>query len=359
MHESPPSPMVLRYFLVLFLVVLLLLGLVLWPFLSILVFSYLLTSMFHPLYEAFNRRLPATLASLLTCLVIVLIVFIPLAIFVAAFSQEALHIYELGKSAKIGMKLQSLQDSVLYDRIQAILLDMGVYVTPETISEAVTNLTRRLGLYLYEQASAWAANIMHFFINFALMIMTIFFLLIDQERLFNYLLRLSPLPDDQDRRLFKKFDETTTAVFIGNGVTSVVQGVICGIIFAIFQLGPPVVWGVISAILAFLPIVGIGLVLIPAAAIQLVQGDVQTAVLVVVLYVLVTIVIEYVMKTKMVGDQTQIHSLLVLLAIMGGLNTFGLLGIVYGPLIVSAFLTLADIYVTSYDKYVKSSGTER
>lgn len=351
--------MVLRYFLLLFLVVILLLGRLLWPFLSILIFSYLLTSMFHPIYERINRKVSPLIASSLTCLVIVLIVFIPLGIFVTALSQEALHVYEAGKSAKIGMKLQSLQDTMLYGRIQMLLQDIGLSVTPETINEAVDNLTRRLGLYLYDQASAWAANIMHFFINFALMIMTIFFLLIDQERLLNYLLRLSPLPDDQDKRLLKKFDETTTAVFIGNGVTSVVQGVFCGLIFAFYNLGPPVVWGVISAVLAFLPIVGIGLVLPPAAAVLMFRGDIQGGVLVIALYVLITVFIEYVLKTKMVGNQAQMHSLLVLLAIMGGLNTFGLLGIVYGPLIVTAFLTLADIYVTSYDKYVKSGGLER
>lgn len=351
--------MVLRYFLLLFLVVILLLGRLLWPFLSILIFSYLLTSMFHPLYERINRKVSPLIASSLTCLIIVLIVFIPLAIFVAALSQEALHIYELGKSAKIGTKLQSLQSGVVYDKIQTILFDMGVSVTPEAITDAIANLTRRLGLYLYDKASLWATNIMQFFIKFALMIMTIFFLLIDQERLLNYLLRLSPLPVDQDKLLLKKFDETTKAVFIGNGVTSLVQGLFCGIIFAVYNLGPPMVWGVISAVLAFLPIVGIGLVLIPAAAVLLLQGQIQSGILVVILYVLITIIIEYVLKTKMVGDQAQIHSLLVLLAIMGGLNTFGLLGIVYGPLIVSAFLTLADIYVTSYDKYVKTGGLVR
>ncbi len=351
--------MVLRYFLLLFLIVILLLGRLLWPFLSILIFSYLLTSMFHPLYERINRRVSPLIASAITCLLIVLIVFIPLAIFAAALSQEALHLYEVGKSAKIGMKLQSLQSGELYGKIQTLLQDFGLTVTPETINEAVANLTRRLGLYLYDQASAWAANIMHFFINFALMIMTIFFLLIDQERLLNYLLRLSPLPDDQDRRLLKKFDETTNAVFFGNGVTSLVQGVFCGIIFAIYNLGPPVVWGVISAVLAFLPIVGIGLILPPAAAVLMFRGDIEGGILVIGFYVLITIFIEYVLKTKMVGNQAQMHSLLVLLAIMGGLNTFGLLGIVYGPLIVSAFLTLADIYITSYDKYVKSGGLER
>ncbi len=351
--------MVLRYFLLLFLVVILVLARLLWPFLSILVFSYLLTSMFHPLYEAINRKLPAQAASALTCLVIVLIVFLPVVIFVAALSQEALHIYELGKSAKIGMKLQSLQNGMLYDKIQTFLQDMGLTVTPETITSAVDNLTRRLGQYLYELATTWAANILHFLLDFLLMIITIFFLLIEQERLINFLLRLSPLPDDQDKRLLKKFDETTNAVFISNSVYSLVEGLLCGIIFAVFQLGPPVVWGVITAVLAFLPIVGIGLVLVPASGLLLLRGDIMGAILVFILFVLITIGVEHILKSKMMGDQVQIHSLLVLLAIMGGLNTFGMLGIVYGPLVVSAFLTLADIYVTNYDKYVKTGGIDR
>lgn len=351
--------MVLRYFLLFFLVAILLLGRLLWPFLSILVFSYLLTSMFHPLYAAFNRKVSPTIASSLTCLVIVLIIFIPIAIFITILSQEAFHIYDLGKSAKIGMKLHSLQDGALYVKIQVLLRDVGLTVTPETINEAVDNLTRRLGLYLYELATTWAANIMHFLINIILMIITVFFLLIEQERLINFLLRLSPLPDDQDRRLLKKFDETTNAVFIGNSIYSVVEGVLCGLIFAIFHLGPPVVWGVISAVLAFLPIVGIGLVLVPASAVLVFRGDMVGASLVFVLFVLITVGVEHIMKSKMMGDQVQIHSLLVLLAILGGVDTFGLLGIVYGPLVVSAFLTLADIYLTSYDKYVKTGGAER
>ena len=63
--------------------------------------------------------------------------------------------------------------------------------------------------------------------------------------------------------------------------------------------------------------------------------------------------VEYILKPKMVGTQVKMHTLLVFLAILGGLNVFGFMGIIYGPLIVTAFLTLADIYLTNYDGYIK------
>ena len=61
---------------------------------------------------------------------------------------------------------------------------------------------------------------------------------------------------------------------------------------------------------------------------------------------------EYLLKPKLVGDQVKMHTLLVFLSIIGGLSVYGVLGIIYGPLIVTAFLTLSDIYLEKYDDYI-------
>ena len=82
------------------------------------------------------------------------------------------------------------------------------------------------------------------------------------------------------------------------------------------------------------------------------------AVLLVILYGMITVLIESALKPKLVGDRAKMHILLVFLSIIGGLNAFGFLGIIYGPLIVTAFLTLAEIYLTNYDKYVKHAPAE-
>lgn len=348
--------MVLRYFLIIFLASILLVGRLFWPFLSMLILSYLLTSVFLPTYKLFNRKLPDFFASFLTCVLVMLLVFIPLVFLVTALAQELQHLYEwgLGSGVNLALKFRAFQESPLFIRLYEIAAILGFPLEAEDISRAFVDLFRAVGLFFYNQASNWAGNVLLFIFNFSLMLLTIFFLLVEHDRLLTYIFRLSPLPEDQARRLFTKFDEITDAVLIGNGICSVIQGVLGGIIFAVFSLGPPVLWGLIMAVLAFLPILGIGLVLIPATLMLALKGNLAGAVILLSLYVIITIVIEYFLKMKMVGHRVRMHILLVFLSIIGGLSAFGLLGIIYGPLIIAAFQTLAEIYLGSYERHVKN-----
>ncbi|MFA7382627.1 MAG: AI-2E family transporter [Desulfurivibrionaceae bacterium] len=356
MQEKPPSPMVLRYFLILFLASILLVGWMFWPFLSILILSYLLTSVFLPTYKLLNRKLPDYLASFLTCVLVMLLVFIPLLFLATALAQEVQHLYEWGRGSgvNLALKLRAFQESPLFVQLLETADGLGFPLDAEDISRAFTELARVTGVFLYNQASDWATNIMLFLFNFLMMLLIIFYLLIEHDRLRTYILRLSPMPEDQGKRLFAKFDEITDAVLISNGICSLFQGLLGGIIFAAFSLGPPVLWGLIMAVLAFLPIVGIGLVLVPAALILGFKGDVAGAVILMVLYAVITVFIEYFLKAKMVGDRVRMHILLAFLGVIGGLSSFGLLGIIYGPLIIAAFQTLAEIYLGSYERHVKN-----
>jgi predicted PurR-regulated permease PerM len=356
MQKNPPSPMVLRFFLILFLVSILLVVRLFWPFLSILIFACLLTSVFLPFYTLLNRKLPNFLASFLTCTLVMLLVFIPLVFVVTALGHEAQLLYEwgMGKGFNLAQKFHAFQETLLFVRLQEIAAAFGFSLEPENISRALAEMAGMAGLFLYNQASNWAGNVMVFLFSFSLMLLTIFFLLIEHDRLLSYIFRLSPLPEDQGRRLFAKFDEITGAVLIGNGICSLIQGVIGGIIFAVFSLGPPVLWGVIMAALAFLPIVGIGLVFVPAALALAFKSNLAGAIIILAMYGIITVVIEYFMKAQMVGGRGRLHILLSFLSMIAGLSVFGLLGIVYGPLIITAFLTLAEIYLSSYDRYVKS-----
>lgn len=357
MTEQPatPSPMVLKYFLLLFLGAAILAGRLLWPFISILILSFLLSGIFQPVYSFLKRHMSPFSASLLTCFLVVILVFVPLSFFVGSLSKEAYAFYQLGKDANLGLKLQTMvQESTIVLKIQRILDGYGVQIEPAGLSSTLSDFAKIIGLFLYKQASSWATNILSFVFNFFMMIITIFFLLIEHGRLVHYLLRLSPLPDDQGRRLIKKFEEIASAVLIGNGICGLLQGVLGGAVFAFFHLGPPILWGAIMAILAFLPIFGIGLVLVPMALILLLKGNTGGAVAMLIFYLNLSFSVEYLLKPKLVGEQVKMHTLLVFLSIMGGLSVFGFLGIIYGPLIMTAFITLAEIYLLNYELYIKT-----
>lgn len=357
---NTPSPMVVKYFLTLFLVSFLLLGRLLWPFFSILIVSFILVNIFKPVFLFLHRKLSANMASLLTCLLIIILVFLPLTFFVGAISTEAIGLYKMGKAANfdVGLKIKELiQQSTLFAQMQELLTGFGINLEPEGLNQTLSEFSKMVALFLYGQATSWAANIMNFVISFFMMIIVIFFLLIDIERLAHFLLRLSPLPDNQVRQLINKFQEIAGAILIGNGVCGLIQGVLGGVAFTFFGLGSPILWGGIMVILAFLPIFGIGLVLVPAALILFLKGRLAAGIVMLIFYALLSFSVEYMLKPNMVGKRVRMHTLLVFLSILGGLNVFGVLGIIYGPLIVTAFLTLSEIYLGNYDMLVKNQGS--
>ena len=256
----------------------------------------------------------------------------------------------------MGLKIQLfIQESTIIANLREYLRDLGFDFKPTQITDTLSYLAKMGGLFLYNQASNWAANILQFVVLFFMMILVIFFLLIDQPKLIEFIIKLSPLPEDEDRLLLSKFEEIANAILKGNGICGIIQGIIGGSVFSILGLNSPILWGGVMAILAFLPIFGIGLVMIPAAIILMMNGSVGQGVFLFIFYLILSLSMEYIFKPKLVGDQVKMHTLLVFLSIIGGLNVYGVLGIIYGPLIVTAFLTLTEIYLKKYDHYVQTN----
>ncbi len=357
-RKKPFSPLVFRYFLLLFLVSFLLFGRILWPFFSILVLSFLLTGLFQPVFDFFNERLrfSGQFSSLVTCCLIVLVVFVPLMVFVVALSREAVGFYPLIKGKNLALILQHLlEENQTVGRVLEIFAGFGIDLHPERFSEFFSEFGQVAGLFLYNQASYWAANIMNFVFSFFMMVIVIFFLLIDQERFISYILELSPLPDQQERQLFRRFEEIAKALLVGNGLCGLLQGFLGGAVFMFFGFNSPILWGGLMAVLAFLPIVGIGLVLVPTAVILFLKGSIGLGIFMLLFYAALSFSVEYLLKPWMVGERVKMHTLLVFLSILGGLSVYGVLGIIYGPLIVTTFLSLADIYRKNYSEYVRKA----
>jgi predicted PurR-regulated permease PerM len=352
------SPLVFRYFLLLFLISFLLLGQLLWPFFSILILSFLLSGLFQPVFKLFHSRFKFSeeFSSLVTCFFIVILVFVPLMIFVIALSREVMGLYPLIKGKNLALMMQQLlEENQMILRLKDILAGFGIELHPERISATLSEFGKVAGLFLYNQASFWAANIMNFVFSFFMMVIVIFFLLIDQERFITYILELSPLPDQQERQLFKKFEEIAKAVLVGNGLCGLLQGFLGGALFMFIGVNSPILWGGVMSILAFLPIFGIGLVLVPTSAIFFLKGQVGVAIFLLIFYGTLSFSVEYILKPWMVGERVKMHTLLVFLSILGGLSVYGVLGIIYGPLIVTAFLSFADIYRDNYNDHVRKA----
>jgi predicted PurR-regulated permease PerM len=351
--KTPRNNNILWYFLALFLVSAFLLGRLFWPFMSVIILGAVVTGIFKPVYDLLNRKIKATFASLLTCILIFFILFIPTVFFVGILSKEAYALYLMGKGGAINTQIKPLlESSRVLENVNLILSNLNMQITAEELNKAISELGKFVGLFLFQQASSIASNVLKFFIYFFFMLLIIYYLLFDGDKLIAFIIDLSPLPSDQDEKLIQKFKDMAGAILIGNGLCGLIQGVAGGVIFFLFGFNSPFLWGVIMALLAFLPIIGIGVVFIPVSFYLFLKMRIATGIFFIVFYIILSGGIEYLLKPKLVGHRVKMHTLIVFLSIIGGLKMFGILGIIYGPLIATAFLTLTDIYYTSYQQLV-------
>ncbi|MGD8241883.1 MAG: AI-2E family transporter [Desulfobacterales bacterium] len=357
MRGAHSSYITLWVFLAYFLLSIALIAWLFWPFGSPLIMACVVTGLFNPLFKRINRRGVPWLSSLATCAVIFLVVFVPIVLFVGILAQEAFDLYTMGRTAAISDQLQRLvEGSHILERVNALLAPFGFKVSVGQLQDAFSELGKNVGLFLFEQTQKITSNILIFIVNFFFMLLVCFYLFLDGQRLLAFIFDVSPLPKVQEERLISKFQDMAGAILIGNGVSAITQGLLGGGVFALAGLQSPMLWGVIMGLLAFLPIVGIGVVFLPATVILFLMGRYGAAVFFIVFYIVITLLIEYLFKPRIVGKRVQMHTMLVFLSIIGGLKLFGILGIIYGPLVVTAFLTLADIYQHHYQASIAPEG---
>jgi len=345
---------ILWYFLALFFISIYLLGKLFWPFISIIVMAAVVTGFFNPLYNYLNKKIRhSAVASVITCGVVFFVLFIPIVFFVGVLANEAHSLYIMSKGSEISNKIKILlQGSSFLEKTNYFLANFNIQLTGEELNKALTDIGRVVGLFIYEQASSIASNLFKLVINFFLMLLVIYYLFLDGSKLISFIIELSPLPKEQDEKLIKKFKDMASAILVGNGFCGLIQGFSGGLVFYFFDLKSPIMWGAIMALLAFLPIIGIGIVLIPAAVFLLLQGKIASGIFFIVFYIILSGGIEYILKPKVVGQRVKMHTLITFFSIIGGLKLFGILGIIYGPIIITAFLTLTDIYHSSYQQKV-------
>lgn len=348
---------ILWFFLACFLGSIFLLGWLLLPFLSTLILGAVVSGIFYPLYRIIERhpKIRSSMASLMTCILIFFVLFVPIVLFVGSLTQQAYGLYQMAKGAVINDQINTLlRDTRALEKANAVLSKFNYEVTGEEFKNAISEVAKFVGFYLYEQARAIASNTLAFVVSFFLMLLVIYFLLIDGDKLVAYIVDLSPLPSDQEWLLIDKFKEMGGAILIGNGLGGFIQGFLGGLLFWFFGLPSAFLWGVIMGLLAFLPIIGIGAVFMPTAVYLILKGRIAVGVFFFIFYFVLSLGVEYIFKPKLVGHRVKMHPLLVFFAIIGGLKIFGIIGIIYGPLVATGFLTLAEIYRTSYQKLVET-----
>jgi predicted PurR-regulated permease PerM len=194
--------------------------------------------------------------------------------------------------------------------------------------------------------------VFQFALHGVITLFSIFYLLMQGQNLRAFLFRLSPLADDEDQLFINKLGEVGRAILIGNGIGSSLQGLVAGLAWAVVGLSSPVLWGLVMAVAAFLPLVGVAAVVVPATFYLWFAGRHAVAVGFFIFCMGQSFLFEYGLKPRLMGSSMRMNSLLVFLSLLGGILGFGAPGILYGPLVMTLFLALAQLYVTRYQQRI-------
>jgi len=176
------------------------------------------------------------------------------------------------------------------------------------------------------------------------MIVTMFFLFRDGHRLRDELASLSPVSQRYTDLLSTTFREVARATVVGNLLTAMAQGLASGIIFWSLGVSNALFWGTISAFFSLVPVVGAAIIWIPWAIYFLVSGSIVKGILMVALQALVVGSLDNVLRPLLIEGRIRMHTMLVFFSIMGGIAYFGVLGMVFGPIIVALGMTLLEVY---------------
>lgn len=339
-----------------FAVVLIFLIYLLWvmmqPFIGAVIFASIVAGSVYPLYLKLVQRtgFKRSTTAVLVCILIVFIVFLPMIWLFIELSREAVNLYQNLTSV---INNESVSNFLFgegyfarFVRHTTSLLNLDISL--EELRTEIIGYIKSLSVFALSTINQVLANILKFLLNFAVMILVIYAFLSEGAELKEFLMKLSPLPADQEELIIKKFNQMNFVTLVGNGVGGLIQGVLAGVGFWAADIDSVVLWTTVMTILAFIPLLGISMVYIPVCVYLLLTGEYYSGGLLFFYCSAIAFITENWFKPLFIGNRIQINSLLVLLCIIGGMSVFGLVGIFFGPLIAILFLTTVELYHKYY-----------
>ena len=176
-------------------------------------------------------------------------------------------------------------------------------------------------------------------------LMTMYYVLLEGHGLARRIERIAPLDPRHTRALIQEAREVGRDAFLGTLATALIQGILAGIGYAALGVPQPVTWALVTALASFLPVIGTLIVWVPLSGYLLMEGHPVRAVLLAAWGVLiVTSLADYVIRPRIVGARGHSHPLLTLIALLGGIEVFGLAGLIIAPIVMSVFVAAFRLY---------------
>ena len=317
-------------------------------FLLVLLVGAILSGLFHPLYRRLLRwfRGRAGLASAATLLVFTAVPLVPLIAFSGIVARQAL---DVSQSVGPWIQAQVSQPDEL-DRL-ILKLPFAEYWAPykDQVAAKVGELAGSVGTFMVSWLAAATRGTVIFIFMLFVMLYSMFFFLKDGRRLLERILFYMPLTSEDEQRMVDRFLSVTRAMIKGTLLIGIVQGTLAGLAFAVAGIPGAAFWGTMMALLSIIPGVGTALVWVPGVIYLLATGHTGAGIGIALWCAIVVGTVDNLMRPWLVGKDTKMPDLLILLGTLGGLVLFGAIGVIIGPIVAALFVTVWEIYGEAFE----------
>lgn len=313
------------------------------PFLSPILLGAVLAVVFYPVHKRILSKMLTlpSIASGISTLLILIVVLIPLTMIGWMLVEESVGIYQRvivsdSESNVFVTSLYAVEDVV--EQVTPLKdFHISAYIDPEQYVLA------SLG-WIQENVGGVFTRVVDYSLSVLILIFAIFVFLRDGNKFIERLVTLSPLNENFDRQIVHKMYIAFNSVIVGEIVIAVVQGLLAGVGFWFFGIPNALIWAVITAVAALVPVIGTGVIFFPLILFSfLTMGWVPTIGLLA-WWVLVVSIVDNIIRPLIIERGMHINPFLILISVLGGLHAFGPIGFIAGPLILGFFFALLDIY---------------
>lgn len=313
------------------------------PFLITVALAAVFAVILQPLHTWIQKHVLQSrgLSAFLTLVSGTLIVLIPLILVVTLVIHESRMAYTSLATGSTGIT------------IEQVTRNIGTWLEPYIpgATDVAASVASELNTYI-SQGLQWLlsnvgvafSGVVALVLRLLIFFMTLYYFLKEGDAIRRILTKRSPIADAEAEAIFTKLSKTISGIVRGSLVIACIQGTLSGIGFAVFGVPSPSLWGVTTAISALVPGVGTSLVLVPAVLFLLVTGNIGGGIGLALWAMLMVGLVDNLLSPKLMSTGAELHPLLILLSVLGGLSFFGPVGIFMGPLTVSFLFAVFTTY---------------
>ena len=313
------------------------------PFLKPVFFAVVLAIVFQPLHAKLHRLIrSANAAALLSTLCALLTIIIPAILLSAALKSELTTVYQ-------SLSASGAQDGGLITRalqlIEKARMWLGKYIDLSQVDlrAELSDRLQQFSSFLLSQLAGFAGDVTSFVIAAGIAFFTLFYLFRDGRAFWRRLSALIPLSPAQLEKLAAGVSRTIASSMYGGLAVAVAQGTLLGLSFWVLGLPSPVLWGMMTALFSFMPLVGTALVWLPAAIILILIGHPVKGLILLAWGAGVVGMVDNILRPMVISEQMRFHPLYVFFALLGGVQAFGVIGLFVGPAVLALATSLFSL----------------